>query len=121
MRNSLPSAAIPLKMPFDDAVRPMSDSTYSILDQLRPEVLTYSGGHYVLRNDLEMLSRVYQAGAPEATIFYAARILEVLAADALKKAGLPVSSTPLPNLATLADFNLIPTATRYWAHALRRL
>ena len=84
-------------------------------------VLEYSSGPFDLGNDLRHLDRVRSVGAPEATIFYSARILEALTADALETAGLPTSPIVLSNLVLLQQFNLIPTTTRYWAHALRRL
>ncbi len=89
--------------------------------QLDRAVLEYTSAHFKLGDDLRHLDRVQQVGAPEGTIFYRARILEVLAADALKVAGLPASAVVLSNLILLEQFSLIPTTTRYWAHALRRL
>src|ERR1700722_19081904 len=91
------------------------------VERLDPAVLDYTSDHFHLADDLRHLDRVQKAGAPEGTIFYSARILEVLAADAVKIAGLPSSAVVLSNLILLEQFSLIPTTTRYWAHALRRL
>ena len=84
-------------------------------------MLKYTSAEFNLGDDLKHLDRVQQAGAAEGTIFYHARVLEVLTADALKLAGLPASAVVLSNLIVLEQFALIPTTTRYWAHALRRL
>lgn len=89
--------------------------------RLDAAVLEYSSGPFELGNDLGQLDRVQRVGASEATIFYSARILEALTADALQAAGLPASPIVLSNLILLQQFNLMPTTTRYWAHALRRL
>src|SRR5437764_15081333 len=93
-------------------------STY--LERLDPAVAGWSTPQFVLRDNLERLGRVHGVDAPEATIFYAARILEALAAAALGTVGLEPSSNVFSNLDALQQFNLIPTSTRYWAHALRR-
>ena len=74
----------------------------------------------MLNHDLQCLAQVRGAGATEATIFYAARILEMLAAAALDALNLPASRNLFANLNVLERYNLIPTATRYRAHALRR-
>jgi tetratricopeptide (TPR) repeat protein len=84
------------------------------------DVLQYSSDRFDLGEDLHHLDGVWRVRAPEATIFYAARILEALTADALESAGLSAGSNVLSNLILLQQFNLIPTTTRYWAHALRR-
>ena len=92
----------------------------SPLERLVPEVREYETDQFHLGEDLEHLARVHQAGAPEAVIFYCARILDVLAAAALDAVLLEPSPNVFSNLDTLQQYNLIPTATRYWAHALRR-
>ena len=89
--------------------------------RLNSAVLEYSSGPFDLGNDLRHLDSVRSVDAPEASIFYSARILEALAADALQAAGLPANPIVLSNLVLLQQFNLIPATTRYWAHALRRL
>jgi tetratricopeptide (TPR) repeat protein len=88
--------------------------------RLAPEVLQYTSEQFDLGEDLRHLDGVRRVGAPEATIFYSARILEVLTADALQAAGLPASANVLSNLVVLEQFNLISPTTRYWAHSLRR-
>jgi tetratricopeptide (TPR) repeat protein len=92
-----------------------------LVERLAPEVKHYTSPRWVLRNDLERLLRVHRVQAPEATIFYCARTLEALTADALDRIGLRPGLTLFGNLALLEQFDLIPPTTRYWAHALRRL
>ena len=87
---------------------------------MAPDVAGYTSGHFLLKDELDHLARVYRLGASEAVIFYSARILEALAADALKAVRLPVSSNVFDNLETLQNYDLIPQTTRYWAHTLRR-
>jgi hypothetical protein len=84
------------------------------------DVLQDTSEQFDLGEDLDHLDGVWRAGAPEATIFYSARILEALTADALEAAGLSSSANVLSNLVLLQQFYLIPTTTRYWAHCLRR-
>jgi tetratricopeptide (TPR) repeat protein len=78
-------------------------------------------GHCAVALELRRLADVYDAGAFEATIFYAARLLEALATEALQRAGLPPAGIVLSNLDTLQQFDLVTPAARAWAHSLRRL
>ncbi len=89
-------------------------------ERLAPDVAGYTSGHFLLKAELDHVKHVYRLGAAEAVIFYSARILEALAADALKAVRLPVSPNVFANLETLQNFDLIPKTTRYWAHTLRR-
>ena len=57
------------------------------LSRLMPEVLTFATPSFELRNDLERLLDVREAGANEAVIFYASRILEALAERVERRAG----------------------------------
>jgi tetratricopeptide (TPR) repeat protein len=98
---------------------PPADS--AAIQRVNAAVLDYSTGTFDLGSDLRHLDRVQHIAASEATIFYSARILEALTADALQAAGLPTSSIVPSNLMLLQQFNLIPTTTRYWAHSLRFL
>lgn len=91
------------------------------LARLVPEVLQFTSSPFVLRDDLTSLLKVHRARVPEAVIFYGARILEVLTAVALQSVQLPADANPFGNLDLLQQYDLISTATRYWAHALRRL
>src|SRR5258708_958359 len=75
---------------------------------------------FALKDDLERLDKVVRARAPEAVILYCGRILEALTAAALDAAGLPSVMQVAADLDTLHAFSLTPTATHYWAHALRR-
>ncbi len=92
-----------------------------MLDRLVPAVAEYATDWFALAHDLDRIERVRGVGAPEAAILYCARVLEALAADALIAIDLQPSSNLFANLDTLQCLNLIPAATRYWAHALRRM
>jgi tetratricopeptide (TPR) repeat protein len=81
----------------------------------------FTRGHYLLKEDLESLQRVYGSQAHEAVAFYAGRILEVLAAQALDDLGVLAHQTVLSNLDVLEQYSLMPRTTCYFAHALRRL
>lgn len=87
---------------------------------LPPALLEYRTGHLALGEELGRLLRVHQVGAAEAEIFYAARILEVLSAEALQALRLPASPNAFANLGVLQQLNLLPPTTSCWAHALRR-
>jgi hypothetical protein len=93
----------------------------SITDRLVPPVAAYQAEGYSLASDLVHLSAVRGIGATEATIFYSARILEVLSSDAVKAMGLTPSASAFANLETLTQFNFVPATTLYWANGLRRL
>ena len=88
---------------------------------VREGIASFEFGNYVLGGDLKSLIRVREAGAAEGGIFYCARILEALTSAAMARVGLPGSSAVISNLETLQQFNLVPAATRYWAHGLRRV
>ena len=90
------------------------------LQRLAAEVQGYDSGRFQLSGDLQGLARVRQAAAPEAIVFYCARILEALAADALRNVKLEPSPNVFCNLDALQQYNLIPMPTLYLAHALRR-
>jgi hypothetical protein len=91
------------------------------ISRLARKAADFSTEHFALRDELERLQKVDEVGATEATVFYAARILEVLAADALRRVGLKPDDNVFANLVVLETFNLLPVATRSWSHALRRL
>jgi tetratricopeptide (TPR) repeat protein len=90
------------------------------LPRLAPEIRAFAHEQFVLGDDLDRLASVRGVGAVEAVIFYSARILEVLAAAALHSVHLPPTANLFGNLDLLERYNLIPTATRHGAHALRR-
>ncbi|MGA3067378.1 MAG: tetratricopeptide repeat-containing protein [Tepidisphaeraceae bacterium] len=92
-----------------------------IADRLAPQVAAYQSEGYALATDLAHLQGVRAIGATEATIFYSARILEVLSSAAVQLAGITPSASPFANLETLVQFNLVPPTTLYWANGLRRL
>ena len=92
-----------------------------IVDRLAPKAARFATENFVLPEELERLQKVDGVGATEATVFYAARILEVLSADALRRVGLKPDDNVFANLVLLETFNLLPIATRSWSHALRRL
>jgi tetratricopeptide (TPR) repeat protein len=87
---------------------------------LPPDMAGYATQHFVLADELHGLTRVQRAGAVEAEIFYAARILEALSAEALRALGLTSTANVFANLDVLHQFGLLSPATAQWAHALRR-
>src|SRR5207244_13004742 len=91
----------------------------SVLDRVTPQVRECATEHFVLRDDLARLEAALGVEAPEAAIFYCARVLEALAAEALRRLGQVSSPTVFSNLLILEDLGQISTAIRYWAHALR--
>jgi tetratricopeptide (TPR) repeat protein len=91
------------------------------LSNLASAVISYKRGHFCLEDELGHLHAVHGAGAPEAAIFYCARILEVLSFDALEAVDLRASSNPFSNLETLKDYELLGFPTLSWAHGLRSL
>jgi len=91
-----------------------------VLARLTTSVHDYCVENFDLKEDLGRLERVRGVTAPEAVVLYCARILEALAASALRAATLKPSTTVFSNLDTLQQYNLIPVATRCRAHALRR-
>jgi hypothetical protein len=91
------------------------------MERLVPEVKNYVTDRFSLWEDLDHLHKVRCVGATAAVILYSARILEVLAADALASVEQRARPTVLANLDALQQFNLIQTSTLYWAHTLRRL
>jgi hypothetical protein len=98
----------------------------SPLDRLVPDVvdLRIDGAElpeFAVREELEELINVVRIGALKSTTLCCARLLEALCIMALDRAQLPYSPNVFSNLDTLQQYNLIPAATRYWAHALRRL
>ena len=92
-----------------------------ITDRLVPHVAAYQAEGYSLASDLTHLNSVRSIGATEATIFYSARILEVLSSAAVQSAGLTPCASAFANLETLTQFNFVPATTLYWANGLRRL
>jgi tetratricopeptide (TPR) repeat protein len=99
----------------------MADDPWDDLcSRLAPEVRTFARAQFELAHDLRRLLDVRRVGAAEAAIFYAARILEVLAGAALHAVNMPPTSNLFGNLDLLERYNLIPAAARYGAHALRR-
>jgi tetratricopeptide (TPR) repeat protein len=90
------------------------------LERLVPAVGEFETEHFHLKEDLDHLDKVRRVDAPEAVILYCARILEALAAAALRTVKLEPSPNVYANLDALQQYNLLPTATRHWAHALRR-
>lgn len=89
--------------------------------RLSPDLARYGTDTFTLRSDLRGLDAALRAQLPEAAVFYASRVLEALAGHAVERLGLTASSTLLGSLLKLERFNLLPRATRSWAHALRRM
>jgi tetratricopeptide (TPR) repeat protein len=96
------------------------DGSDSPLARLVPAVAEFATEQFHLKEDLDRLDKVQRVGAPEAVILYCARILEALAAAALRAVKLEQSPNVFSNLETLWQYRLIPTTTCHWAHALRR-
>jgi len=90
------------------------------LVQFQPVVASYTHQGYTLSHDLQCVQRSHEAEIREATVFYAARILEALSGDALDGMGLEGKPNSFANLTTLAEYGQLPKHTQYWAHALRR-
>lgn len=91
------------------------------LEHVLPEVLAFESDGFHLGNDLRHLASVRCIEAPEAAIFYAARILEALSGAALERIGATPSANAFANLQYLESLNLLAGPMRYWAHGLRRL
>ena len=90
-------------------------------DLLRPEVRDFTWGAFSLGRDVERLEAVHGARAPEATVLYAARIVEATSAHALERTGLEVPPNLYGTLTTLEDLGLLGEIDWYIGHVLRRL
>jgi hypothetical protein len=90
-------------------------------EKLDAALLHHQPSRLNVRSELNRLQAVANAGAPEAVVFYAARILEGLAADAVERLTLEPSASVYSNLHLLDHFDLFTTPIRYWSHSLRRL
>jgi tetratricopeptide (TPR) repeat protein len=97
------------------------DDVQSALHQLCPAVLAFQAGPFVLQEELVRLGRVRRVDAAEAVILYCSRILEALAAAALRSVPLETSSNLFSNLDNLRHYSLLDNTTLSWAHALRRI
>ena len=91
-----------------------------LINLYKPDIVQYSTEHLALQNDLINLQAVYDAGATEAVIFYAGRILEALSAEGVSLFGEQSKTNVFANLEYLNDFHIFDFATLHWAHALRR-
>ncbi len=88
---------------------------------LDPRIVAFRTEAFDLGEDLGNLVIVHRQGLIEATVFYGARILEALSAEAVGALGLGRSRNAYSNLTRLAELNLMPAPVPWWAHALRRL
>jgi tetratricopeptide (TPR) repeat protein len=92
------------------------------LARVDARILAHSSGPMLIGHELRQIYAVREVRAPEAMILYGGRILEAIAAEALKKSDFKPSSNVCSNLVTLVDYNLLVNKeTTYWAHALRRM
>ena len=66
------------------------------MQRLRRQIAAYQAGNYRLADDLAQLHGVRDVGATEATIFYCARMLEVLTGAAMQLIGMTPSSRRFP-------------------------
>lgn len=92
-----------------------------LLERLAPEVAHYYTSCFLLQDDLRKLCEVWEADAPEATVFYCSRIIDMLAAEALATVHLTPTDKLITNIHLLQQYNLLPITTSYWAHAVRRM
>lgn len=90
-------------------------------ERLTAEEVALAGEDLPLKSDIEALGRVAGAQAVEAVVFYAGRILEMVARRAMADLELPGHGSVLGSLMVLEQFSLMPLGIRYCAHALRRL
>ena len=90
-----------------------------LIKNLHPNVLEFQSSNVCLGDELRNVFRVHRVGAWEAVIFYSARILDSLAASAVRIIGFRPAENVFANLQTLQFYNLISTANGYWVHALR--
>ncbi len=70
----------------------MAPTTTALIDALDPRVTAFQAKAFTLAEDLEWLDRLREQKATVAVTLHGARILEVLAREALKRAGLAVTT-----------------------------
>ncbi len=99
---------------------PVKLTVEDVVPRLAPVVARFRQGPFALQDDLERLVRVCAVEAPEASVLYCCRVLEFLAADALRAVGLYPEKRVAADLDALHQFGLVPPPTLAWAHALRR-
>jgi tetratricopeptide (TPR) repeat protein len=74
-----------------------------------------------MRPEVRRLEAVLDAGAAEAAIFYAGRITEATAWEAVRRCGGHPSTNLYANLVELTALNVLPDRVAFWGHMLRRL
>lgn len=84
-----------------------------------PEDLVLKG--FRLRDDLARLERIGPRDAPEAAIFYCARILEAVAATAVLAMTGETPGNAWSSLRRLGDLGVLSSSRKAYFHALRRL
>lgn len=84
-------------------------------------VADFHSEHFQLGRELRHVYLVRQSGAPEAIVFYGARMLEALAAAALTVVQIPPSVNVFSNLVTLEQYSLLDSSALHSTHAMRRL
>ncbi|HEX3999004.1 MAG TPA: tetratricopeptide repeat-containing protein [Pirellulales bacterium] len=89
--------------------------------RLVPKVAEFRSGHFRLGPELRRLLGVREVGAIEAIVFYGARVLEALTAEALTAVKIEASVNVFSNLQTLEQYSLLTAGALHSAHALRRL
>jgi tetratricopeptide (TPR) repeat protein len=92
-----------------------------VTERVVDEVRKFALDGFVLAEELTHLEAVFRACAPEAVVFYSARILDALASEALRRLGQEPSPNVFSNLEALDFLGQVGTATCHWAHSLRRL
>lgn len=96
--------------------------TRSLLEALDPAVTAFrcEDSGFILRDDLDRLDRVRNAGAAEAVVFYCSRILEVMARHLLRPFYRP-SEQMAQNLNLLHRYCTLPLPIKRWLDRLREL
>lgn len=91
------------------------------LERFDSKAREFATHEFLLEEELATLELVHGIQAHEAVVFHCARILEVLAREAVHGLNQEPGSSVFGNLELLRQLGRVPTAAAYWAHALRRL
>ncbi len=91
------------------------------IDRLAPEVLGAGVGALRLEVDLARLEQVARVDAPDAIVFYGARVLEVVASLAASAATGEATGNVFSNLVRLDEIGMIAAPRLILLNALRRL
>lgn len=89
--------------------------------ELSTEIRTAVYAGLRLGEDLDRLERVAAVDAPEAAVFYAGRILEILIAEEVRLVAGEPSANVYGNLVRLSELGVMPELPARLAHTLRRV